>query len=66
MGALGAGLRAIQWDLSQLPVFEKNFYMEHPHVTGRSDHEAQRWRQQHSIVIQGEGVPKPTLTFEVL
>jgi len=66
MGALGAGLRAIQWDLSQLPVFEKNFYMEHPHVTARSDHEAQRWRQQHSIVIQGEGVPKPTLTFEVL
>jgi ATP-dependent RNA helicase DDX5/DBP2 len=33
-GDIGAGLRSINWDLSKLPVFEKNFYMEHPAVTG--------------------------------
>jgi ATP-dependent RNA helicase DDX5/DBP2 len=27
MGNLGAGLRDLQWDLSLLPKFEKNFYM---------------------------------------
>ena len=34
-GGLGANLRAINWDLSKLPVFEKNFYYEHPDVTAR-------------------------------
>jgi hypothetical protein len=29
-GALGSGLRTINWDLSRLPKFEKNFYIEHP------------------------------------
>lgn len=26
-----------QWDLEQLPKFEKNFYTEHPNVAARSD-----------------------------
>uniref|UniRef100_A0A7S2XX29 RNA helicase n=1 Tax=Fibrocapsa japonica TaxID=94617 RepID=A0A7S2XX29_9STRA len=64
MGGLGAGLRSINWDLSTLPVFEKNFYIEHPAVASRSDSEAQSWRRQHSIVIQGDGIPKPVMTFE--
>ena len=40
-GGLGAGLRHIKWDLSQLPVFEKNFYIEHPEVSKRSAAEAE-------------------------
>mmetsp|Transcript_17405 Transcript_17405/g.22936 ORF Transcript_17405/g.22936 Transcript_17405/m.22936 type:complete len:503 (-) Transcript_17405:284-1792(-) len=64
MAGLGTGLRAIQWDISQLPVFEKNFYMEHPNVTSRSDQESNAWRQQHQIQIQGQGIPKPCLSFE--
>ena len=64
MGALGAGLKEIRWDLSSLPVFEKNFYIEHPHVSSRSETEAQQWRKQHEITIIGTGIPKPVYTFE--
>lgn len=58
------GLRNIQWDLAKLPKFEKNFYIEHPDVRRRPDEEADRWRQKHSITVNGKGVPKPVYTFE--
>lgn len=63
---LGAGLRNIDWAAmqAQLPVFEKNFYFEHPDVQHRSDADAERWRAEHGITVFGQGVPKPVLTFE--
>lgn len=64
MGALGAGLKNINWDLSALPVFEKNFYIEHPAVTARSEADAERWRKEQTISIIGTGIPKPVYTFE--
>mmetsp|Transcript_6816 Transcript_6816/g.9167 ORF Transcript_6816/g.9167 Transcript_6816/m.9167 type:complete len:491 (-) Transcript_6816:205-1677(-) len=64
MANLGAGLSSIHWDMNALPVFEKNFYIEHPAVTARADAEAQAWRNQHQIIIQGDGIPKPCMTFE--
>jgi len=63
-GGLGAGLRHIEWDLSQLPVFEKNFYIEHPEVSKRSAAEAEAWRRTKQVSIEGRGVPKPVYTFE--
>merc|ERR1719454_1868299 len=63
-GGLGANLRAIQWDISQLPVFEKNFYIEHPDVTARTEQAAEEWRRSKGITIQGQGIPKPVYTFE--
>ena len=33
-------------------------------MTKRSEAEAQDWRRAHDITINGEGIPKPTLTFE--
>ena len=64
-GGLGAGLREVRdWDLSKLPVFEKNFYYEHPDVTQRPEEHAREWRNRHGIVVEGEGVPKPCMTFE--
>ena len=44
--------------------FEKNFYMEHPNVTGRTDDEVEAYRQTKQIHVYGEGVPKPVTTFE--
>ena len=64
MGALGANLRNIHWDIGKLPVFEKNFYIEHPAVTRRSDGDAEMWRRSHGITVLGKGVPKPVMTFE--
>lgn len=58
MGGLGNNLRNISWDLSALPVFEKNFYIEHPAVTRRSDREADDWRRDRGITVIGLGVPK--------
>eukprot|EP00952_Eustigmatos_sp_NYUAD-ZCMA_P005750 24877-Eustigmatos_ZCMA.PRE.1 len=51
-------LRSINWDLNKLQPFEKNFYIEHPDVANRSDEDAARWRRDHNIVIQGQGIPK--------
>ena len=61
---LGGGLRDIQWDISKLPVFEKNFYLEHPEVKKRSENEAEQWRRSVQITIVGKGIPKPVHTFE--
>mmetsp|Transcript_76982 Transcript_76982/g.186253 ORF Transcript_76982/g.186253 Transcript_76982/m.186253 type:complete len:568 (-) Transcript_76982:553-2256(-) len=64
-GGLGSGLRAItEWDMSKLPVFEKNFYHEHPDVSKRPDEEIVKWRADHEVIVAGTGVPKPVLTFE--
>ena len=65
-GGLGAGLRDIQWDISSLPKFEKNFYFEHPQVKARSDDDAEKWRKEAGITCMGRGheIPKPVLTFD--
>ena len=61
---IGSGLHRINWDLSKLPVFEKNFYVEHPVVKARSEASAEEWRKSKGITIIGRGIPKPVLTFE--
>lgn len=61
---LGGSLHEIQWDLSKLPVFEKNFYLEHPDVKKRSESESEQWRRTVQITIVGKGIPKPVHTFE--
>lgn len=65
MSGVGRGLDMnIQWDLSKLPVFEKNFYIEHPAVGARSEEDAVNWRLGESINVIGHGIPKPVMTFE--
>lgn len=61
---LGAGLHNIDFGKEQLVPFEKNFYIEHPDVSARSEAEAQAWRAANHITVEGVGVPKPVLTFE--
>jgi hypothetical protein len=64
MGQLGAGLRRIDWNLSKLPVFEKNFYIEHPAVSSRPESVAEDWRRSKEIIVVGKGIPKPVFSFE--
>lgn len=66
MSKMGESLDNINWDLSKLSVFEKNFYIEHPHVTARSYEDAEKWRNEHSIQVIGQGVPKVIRIKEVL
>lgn len=58
MTNLGVKLRDIDWDLGNLPRFEKNFYVEHPDVIERSQQHAERWRATKHIHIVGKGIPK--------
>lgn len=61
---LGASLHNINFSSASLVPFEKDFYIEHPSVTKRSENDAQAWRASKSIIVVGQGVPKPCLTFE--
>lgn len=63
-GGLGSGLSNIDFGKEELPQFEKNFYLEHPNVTKRSEEEANTWRKSNQIVVRGDDVPKPVMTFE--
>ena len=51
-------------DFSNLPAFEKNFYVEHPAVAARTIEEVAAYRQQREIHVEGTGVPKPVATFD--
>jgi len=51
-------------DFSNLPVFDKNFYIQHPAVTARTQEEVEAYRQRYQIHVYGDGVPKPVTSFE--
>ena len=57
-------MRNIDFAKEELVPFEKNFYMEHPDVTKRSEQDATDWRASKQIVVVGRDVPKPCLTFD--
>lgn len=61
---LGAGLGRVDFSKQSLVSFEKDFYIEHPDVVKRSDADAEAWRASKQMVVIGQGVPKPCLTFE--
>lgn len=63
-GGLGGSLQQIDFQKTELVPFEKDFYIEHPAVQARSEAEAEAWRASKQMVVVGEGVPKPCLTFE--
>jgi ATP-dependent RNA helicase DDX5/DBP2 len=60
----GANLQNVDFSNEQLVTFEKDFYIEHPDVAKRPDEEAQAWRASKQIVVLGQGVPKPVMTFD--
>ncbi|ORY33034.1 P-loop containing nucleoside triphosphate hydrolase protein [Naematelia encephala] len=64
MNNLGAGLNSIDWGRQSLTKFEKNFYIEDPRVTARSDKEIADFRAAKTMTIQGSNVPRPITTFE--
>jgi len=62
---LGKNLHKINWNQVSLVKFEKDFYQEHPAVTGMSQDEADKIRRHKSItIVNGHNVPKPVRTFE--
>jgi ATP-dependent RNA helicase DDX5/DBP2 len=62
--SLGSSLKQVDFSAVDLVPFEKDFYIEHPDVSKRPESEAAQWRASKQIVVVGQGVPKPVLTFE--
>lgn len=60
---LGSNLRKPDWANEKLMDFEKNFYMEHPEVTSRSDTEIEAYRRKHEMNCFGTKIPRPVFTF---
>lgn len=63
-GGLGSSLNQIDFAKQNLVPFEKDFYIEHPDVTKRPEAEAEAWRASKQIVVLGDGLPKPCMTFD--
>jgi len=64
---MGKNLKNINWSRESLIKFEKDFYQEHPNVSGLTDSMADEIRKQKCITIMDggqSGIPKPVRTFE--
>merc|ERR1719159_1726533 len=62
---MGSNLRNINWNHVSLIKFEKDFYQEHPSVSGLTEDEADSIRRSKSItIVDGHNCPKPVRTFE--
>ncbi|KAJ1795440.1 ATP-dependent RNA helicase dbp2, partial [Coemansia sp. RSA 2399] len=51
------------WDTQTLQRFEKNFYTEHEAVAARSAQEVDDYRRQFEMIVTGDAIPKPIVTF---
>jgi len=64
MSALGAGLKTHDWANTELVPFQKNFYVEHESVAGRSQEEIDEFRAKHDMRLTGENIPRPVYSFQ--
>lgn len=62
-GNPGDRLRKKKWDLSTLPKFEKNFYVEHAEVARITAFEVEEFRRKKEITVRGRECPKPVMAF---
>jgi ATP-dependent RNA helicase DDX5/DBP2 len=60
---LGSNLFRPDWSKETLQPFEKNFYMEHPDVTSRSEKEIEDYRKKHEMLCFGTSIPRPVFSF---
>ena len=65
MGA-GSSLKKINFDLSKMLKFEKNFYHENPVVTARSQQDIDAFNTSSEITTQGHNIPRPVFNFNEL
>ncbi|XP_071442126.1 uncharacterized protein [Hetaerina americana] len=60
----GERLRKPHWDLSRLPTFRKEFYVPHPDVANRPQHDVEQYRSSKEITVKGRSVPNPIRYFD--
>ena len=49
---------------SEMPEIKKNFYRESPEISSMSEGEANAFRTEHQMMMQGENIPKPIKSFQ--
>ncbi|KAJ9055513.1 putative ATP-dependent RNA helicase ddx5 [Entomophthora muscae] len=57
----GARLAKPTWNMSELPIFEKNFYQEHPEITNMAPYEVESYRSAKEMTVIGSDIPRPVL-----
>lgn len=49
---------------SEMPEIKKDFYRESPEISAMSEGEANAFRAEHQMTMQGDSIPKPVKTFQ--
>ncbi|XP_043935368.1 probable ATP-dependent RNA helicase DDX5 [Protopterus annectens] len=62
-GNPGEKLVKKKWNLHELPLFEKNFYQEHPDVSRLTVQEVEQYRRSREITLKDYNCPKPIIHF---
>ncbi|XP_051994936.1 probable ATP-dependent RNA helicase DDX5 isoform X3 [Xyrauchen texanus] len=62
-GNPGDRLRKKNWNVDELPKFEKNFYQEHHEVSRKSPQDVEHYRRTKEITVKGRDCPKPIMKF---
>ncbi|KAI9336226.1 p68 RNA helicase [Zopfochytrium polystomum] len=64
MAKLGANLQRIDWNREELQQFQKDFYVQHPAVSARSESEIEEYRRKHEMSVNGKNPPRPVSSFD--
>ena len=64
MSQLGANLKQQDWEHISLVTLQKDFYVEHPAVTARSQTEIDDFRRKYEMTLHGTNIPRPVYSFE--
>ncbi|XP_065826207.1 probable ATP-dependent RNA helicase DDX5 [Oscarella lobularis] len=61
---VGSRLRTPRWDVTRLPSFKKDFYVEHATVQSRSERDVQAFLREKQITINGQNCPRAVFSFD--
>jgi len=56
-------LQPVDWSRLTLPVFQKNFYREHPSITALPEDQVANWRKSAEMHVTGQNIPRPVTGF---
>jgi len=63
-GGFKQELPPVDWSRIDLPVFQKNFYREHPSITAMTEEQVALWRKSVEMHVTGRNIPRPVTGFK--
>lgn len=58
----GGATAAANW--SEMPALKKDFYTESAELASMTEADAEKFRREHQMVMQGQNIPKPLMNFK--